>query len=173
NYTAYFSTQYRVIVDSQPAYLQIVVDGMTYNTTYPGWWNASEPHALGAPSPQPMGPDVRWVWESWSDGGLRSHAVSVTGPARFVAPRRGGYTAGYRQQEQVAPPVAMNWKPVLAAACSLILLLVGIYRSWRRPYPFRGSKHRSLVTFLLFSGAFVGGEAGTGILCLVTGVLAI
>jgi len=245
NYTAYFSTQYRVIVDSQPAYLQIVVDGMTYNTTYLGWWNASEPHALGAPSPQPMGPDVRWVWESWSDGGLRSHAVSVTGPARFVAPfrtevrvtvttspagmrvtvdgtemiapgtfwwsigtthtvsaaldqqvsgasfrmeswsdgggltheivatRPGVYTAVYRQQEQVAPPVAMNWKPFLAAVFSLILLLVGIYRSWRRPYPFRGSKHRSLVTFLLFSGAFVGGEAATGILSLVTGVLAI
>ena len=103
--------------------------------------------------------------ESWSDGGGLTHEI--------VATRPGVYTAVYRQQEQVAPPVAMNWKPFLAAVFSLILLLVGIYRSWRRPYPFRGSKHRSLVTFLLFSGAFVGGEAATGILSLVTGVLAI
>jgi len=242
NFTAYFTIQYRVVVATQPAGLGVVVDGTTYNDTYRGWWNASESRTLDAPSPQYSGPDVRWVWQSWSDGGAQSHPVTVGAPATFIAPfltevrvavttspaemrvivdgtdleapqtfwwtvgsshtlsapdlqERAGATyrmkswsdEGDREHEvivtrpgvytavfhEVLPPVSMNWKPFVAAAFSVVLLLVGLYRAWKRPFPFREPLRRSMKTFLLLTLPFASVEAATGVLSLVFGVLAV
>ena len=242
NYTAMFTTQYAVVVQALPVGLRVVVDGTPHDGQYTGWWNASEAHAIDAPSPQSTGPDARWAWTSWSDGGVRSHRVSVTEPRTFIAPfsrefrvtvttspsgmrvsvdgaefvapqtfwwgsgtthtlsapeaqdhegmplrigswsdggatehtvtivRPGSYVAKYG----VAPlPVVMNWKPIVAAAFATVLLLVGIARSWGRPYAFREPRHRGLKTFLLFSLPIVVAEAATGVASLAFGVLAI
>ncbi|HEY4705008.1 MAG TPA: hypothetical protein VII27_04655 [Thermoplasmata archaeon] len=242
NYTAFFATQLRVVLQTEPAGLGLFVDSRGYDAPYADWWNASEPHVIDAPSPQYTGPETRWAWQSWSDGGAQTRVVGVTAPttltARFRAEVRvtvttspegltvaadgtdwvgpqtywwtvgsshtldapdrqehGGsvyrleswsdtgarehavtvdgpatYTAVYRE---VPPPISMNWKPLVAAAFSCTLLLVGLYRSGRRPYRFREPLRRSLKTFLVLSLPFVAAEAGTGVLSLAFGVLAI
>jgi len=161
NYTATFRTELRVTVTTAPSGLRMLVDGAEMDAPQTFWWAMGSTHTLSAPEAQDL-EGIPLRMNSWSDGGAIEHTVTIAHPGTFVA-----------KYSEAPPPVLMNWKPFLAAAFSTVLLLVGIYRSWRRPYAFRTPRLRGLKTFLLLSLPAVVAEAGTGVASLLLGVLAI
>ncbi|MCK5291330.1 MAG: carboxypeptidase regulatory-like domain-containing protein [Thermoplasmata archaeon] len=78
-YTAQFSVQYEVVLDTSPTGLKAWVDGMEVSTPLAYWWDDGSLHDLDVTSPQPGPiPLQRYVWNSWSDAGPQSHQISVT-----------------------------------------------------------------------------------------------
>jgi len=71
------------------------------------------------------------------------------------------------------PNVAVNYKPIVALIFTIVLLLVGIRSSMRRPW--KGGKNRMEVVkaFLITSLPFVLAEGVTGIISFSTGDLSI
>jgi len=69
---------------------------------------------------------------------------------------------------------AYNWKPIIALIFALILLLIGILVSYKRPIKFTGILGRDrLYTFLGGVLPFVIAEIITGIISLITGLLSV
>jgi hypothetical protein len=65
-----------------------------------------------------------------------------------------------------------NWKPMIALLFTLILLILGILISHKRPRRFTGKLGKDrLYTFLVFSLPFVITETLTGIISFLTGLL--
>ena len=77
---AAYSEEYRVTVDTVPAGLWVQVDGAWYRSPQSFWLGRSSMHALSVNDTQGA---LRFV--SWSDGGGRSHAVAIGGPATYTA----------------------------------------------------------------------------------------
>jgi hypothetical protein len=75
--TASFTKQFQSSVAPDPEGLSVMVDGVAYTAKASFWWNDGSSHSLQAPTPQSVSPDVRWVWSSWSDGGLATHTVTA------------------------------------------------------------------------------------------------
>ena len=69
------------------------------------------------------------------------------------------------------PPPELNWKPLVAAVFAALLAIVGAWSSRRVPW-LTGSR-RALRAFAFTVLPFVVAEAGTGVLSLITGLLAI
>lgn len=65
----------------------------------------------------------------------------------------------------------VNWKPLIAAVFTVVLILVGLWTSKKRPWKGREDKRATLVAFFVFSMPFVVTEAITGLLSLLLGVL--
>ena len=65
----------------------------------------------------------------------------------------------------------VNWKPLIAAVFTVILILVGLWTSKKRPWKGRKDKKDMLVAFLVFSLPFVVIETITGLLSLFLGIL--
>ncbi len=82
-FTAFFITQHQVTVDAGP--VDVIIDGETSPSPYIGWWNQSEDHVINVTSPFNVGPDTRYVFSTWSDGGAQEHNVSVTSPTTISA----------------------------------------------------------------------------------------
>ena len=74
-------------------------------------------------------------------------------------------------EASASPPVVMNWKPFVAVVFAGTLALVGAAAARLAPWP-RGSRPR-LRAFVLAALPFIAVEAATGILSLLTGLLAI
>jgi hypothetical protein len=70
-----------------------------------------------------------------------------------------------------APPREANWKPLVAAVFASVLALVGAWSARHAPWP-RGSRPR-LRAFAFIALPFVAVEMATGVLSLLTGLLAI
>jgi len=72
-----------------------------------------------------------------------------------------------------APPRSpeTNWKPLVAAIFAAVLALTGAWSARRAPWP-RGSRPRSRA-FVLTALPFVAAEVATGVLSLLTGLLAV
>jgi hypothetical protein len=71
-----------------------------------------------------------------------------------------------------APPVPeTNWKPLVALMFSIILVLIGAGSARRAPWP-TGSRRR-LRAFFFVVFPFVAAEGTTGLVSLMTGLLAI
>jgi hypothetical protein len=83
-FIAYFDTEHEVTIATSPAGLTVVVDAVPYTAPAMFWWPAGSVHALDAPSPQGSG-GTRRAFFGWSDGGARTHLVTVTGPQAFTA----------------------------------------------------------------------------------------
>jgi uncharacterized repeat protein (TIGR02543 family) len=64
-------------VSTNPAGLQITVDGLTYTAPQTFHWAAGSSHSLSIPSPQSLTSDTRYIYSSWNDGGTRSHAITA------------------------------------------------------------------------------------------------
>jgi len=107
--------------------------------------------------------------------------------ASFTLPE-GEHTVGYRSVDnlgnaeaertlvvpaEVTLPVEFNWKPLVALAFTIVLALAGAWSSRRAPW--RGGKGRraTLDAFALTALPFVVLEAATGVVSLVSGLLAI
>ncbi len=67
--------------------------------------------------------------------------------------------------------VTVNWKPLIAAVFTVILIVVGLWTSKKRPWKGSEDKRGMLVAFLVLSMPFVVAEAITGLLSLLLGVL--
>jgi len=69
-------------------------------------------------------------------------------------------------------PVVLNVKPIIALIFAIVLLLLGIFVSLRRPIGFKGILRRDMVsTFLIGSLPFVIAEVIIGLVSLFTGLL--
>ena len=67
-------------VDTNPTGLQVLVDGQAYLAPHTFEWKTGDTHSLSAPSPQPVGPQTRFGFATWSDGGAATHDV-IVGPS--------------------------------------------------------------------------------------------
>lgn len=83
-YTASFLTEHEVTLATSPPGLELMEDGIPLPDPAILWWSQGTVHSIGAPSPQTSGP-VRYLFESWSDGGPQYRAITTTGPATLVA----------------------------------------------------------------------------------------
>lgn len=81
----------RHVVDSSPSGLRLIVDGASVTAPALFTWPAGSQHTISAPTPQAMAAGHRAVWQSWSDFGAITHAV--TAPATHAT-----YTANFREQ---------------------------------------------------------------------------
>jgi hypothetical protein len=75
---ANWQLQWEVTIDTNPTGLTIQVDGINHTAPYNAWLNDSQPHNIGAPSPQNAGPTIQYTWIQWSDVGSQFHDVVVT-----------------------------------------------------------------------------------------------
>jgi len=82
---ATFASEHKVLVATRPSSLQVVVDGVSFTAPAQFWWRFGSNHDLAAPSPQSGPPGSRYVWESWSSGGLQAHSVTVASPMQVTA----------------------------------------------------------------------------------------
>lgn len=70
--------------ESLPPGLDLTLDGTSVTTpsTVVSWMN----HSLSVEAPdQNDSTGTLWTWESWSDGGARTHSIQVTGAATYTA----------------------------------------------------------------------------------------
>ena len=65
-----------VTVTSNPAGLSILVDGTQATAPQTLAWTAGSSHTLSVSSPQ-GGPDTRYIFSGWTDGGAQSHPITV------------------------------------------------------------------------------------------------
>ena len=79
------------IVATSPPARQITVDDIGYTSPQTFDWTVASTHTIGLPSPQSDGSDMRYVFSSWSDGGVQTHTVTV--PASAAT-----YTANFETQ---------------------------------------------------------------------------
>ncbi|MFQ5910504.1 MAG: sialidase family protein, partial [Thermoplasmata archaeon] len=99
-FTATFAVEYLVNVNTNPAGLDVDVDGLIYNLAVnPFWWLDGSTHDLNAISPQTVTPDEQWAFVDWSDGGAQVHPVTVIGPATYTA----NYTTQYKISFTTSP----------------------------------------------------------------------
>ncbi len=80
-----------VTVNTSPAGLQTLVDRTPYSAPISLQWGLGSMHQLGGISPQYDLSGNIWVFQSWSDGGAYSHAVTT--PSNSLAPLK--FTATY------------------------------------------------------------------------------
>jgi hypothetical protein len=82
------------IVSNPTGFGFVKVDGVLTNTPVTFDWVSGSLHTLEALSPVSDNTGVRYVWSSWTDGGLQSHSFTVPGVSTQV-------TANYQIQYQV------------------------------------------------------------------------
>jgi len=73
----------------------------------------------------------------------------------------------------VRPEVAVNYKPIVALVFAIILAVVGLWSSKRKPWKGGKEKMGVVKAFAFTSLPFVLAEAGTGVVSLLTGQLSI
>jgi len=83
-FAALFDTEYEITITTSPPGLQVEVQGSTQGTPYAYWCQEGSTLSLGVPSPQTSG-QSRFVFDSWSDGGLQDHGVACSAPGGFSA----------------------------------------------------------------------------------------
>jgi uncharacterized repeat protein (TIGR02543 family) len=88
-FTANFGVEFEINVLTNPTGLNVTVDAGEYIAPYSFWCPQGSSAMLGAPSPQPQTPTMRYSWDSWSDMGTQSHPIicnmANTYTANFVA----------------------------------------------------------------------------------------
>ena len=64
---------------------QVIVDGTSMSAPHAAGWDEGSRHGIGVPSPQSGPAGVRYLYESWSDGGAQNHDVTAVAGASFTA----------------------------------------------------------------------------------------
>ncbi len=75
----------QVTVQTNPSGRSFTVDGTTYTSAQTFSWTSGSSHTIATSSPQNGSAGTRYVWGSWSDGGVISHSVAPTGNATYTA----------------------------------------------------------------------------------------
>src|SRR3990170_3720353 len=83
-YTAVYTAEYRLILETSPAGLTVVWDGANLTAPATIWCPDLSIRMIGAPSPQFLGGD-RYEFSSWSDGGAQTHPMMCLAPATITA----------------------------------------------------------------------------------------
>jgi len=84
--TAIYDTQYNITFETLPdPNLELVIDMVPYNAPQSFWFTVGTVVSVDATSPQTIDATSRWVWQSWSDGGGKSHPITITGVDTYVA----------------------------------------------------------------------------------------
>ncbi len=154
----------------------------------------SAPSTSVSPSAPPFSSDALFALSAEDAGsGVRRAEYRVDGgdwtsyAAPFTVPQ-GHHTIGYRSVDnlgntetertlevtiEAALPVEVNWKPLVALVFTLVLLAVGAWSAWRAPWGRAKAGRGSLKAFAIVALPFAIAEAGTGVVSLLTGLLAI
>ncbi|MFO1515295.1 MAG: hypothetical protein U1F83_20745, partial [Verrucomicrobiota bacterium] len=74
-----------VTVQTSPPDRSFTVDGTNYSSAQTFVWTAGANHTIATTTPQSGGADVRYLWNSWSDGGAISHVVHPSVGTTFTA----------------------------------------------------------------------------------------
>lgn len=110
--TANFGPGITITIDTNPAGLQVSVDGVSHTAPRTISWTAGAQHTIAAPSPQGGG-SLRRVFASWSDGGAQTHAMTVPGsPATYTA----AFTAQYLLTAASSPSAGGSVTPLPSSA---------------------------------------------------------
>ncbi len=84
--TAAFSRfQANVTFRTNPAGLQVLVDGAAYTTPVTIPWTTGASHTITAVDSQYNGSFTRYIWSTWSDSGARIHSISALRDTTFTA----------------------------------------------------------------------------------------
>jgi uncharacterized repeat protein (TIGR02543 family) len=75
--TATFVQTYSYVVTTNPSGLQFTVDGVAYTTPQTFIWEVGSTHTLSVLSPQNGVSGIRYLYNSWSDGGAQTHSVTA------------------------------------------------------------------------------------------------
>src|SRR5437867_3540632 len=70
---------------TNPAGLKVQIDGATYTSPAQKVVVIGSTHSVSTPDPQVINPTSRYIWTSWSDGGARTHTVTLDTDLRVVA----------------------------------------------------------------------------------------
>ena len=99
-----------VTFNTNPSGLSYRVDGTTFNSAHVFSWPSGSSHTISTTSPQSGGSGVRYVWQSWSDNGARSHTIAPTTSTAYTATFATQYhlTMNARTGGTVMP--ASGWK---------------------------------------------------------------
>ena len=89
--TANFGEVVQVTVRTDPAGLDVEVDGSTYTAPHTFTWLVGTQHQISTPEIQNEVNGERKVWTDWDDGGARSHAVTASSGTT-------SYTAHFKTQ---------------------------------------------------------------------------
>jgi hypothetical protein len=74
----YYSTKGPMhTIDSNPLERTLEVEGESYTAPISFYWIEGSTHTVNASSPQYVSSDVRYVFESWSDGGSQIHTITA------------------------------------------------------------------------------------------------
>lgn len=86
NFTAYFTPEYWLTVDTNVAGLMVRVNGMDYPAPYSFWCPDGSNPWLEATSPQYLGVlGERYVWSDWDNGGSQTHQYTCSAIATVTA----------------------------------------------------------------------------------------
>jgi len=70
---------------TNPAGLKVQIDGTTYTSPAEKVVSLGSTHSVSTPDPQAFGSSSRYLWTSWSDGGARTHTVTLDTDLSVVA----------------------------------------------------------------------------------------
>jgi hypothetical protein len=113
--TAFFTSQPAISITvtsdpTGPSFLS--VDGTPIATPHTYSWIPGATHTIAASSPVSGGTGVQYVWQSWNDGGMQSHTITVSSSVTT-------FTATFQQQYQLSinattggttdPPPGSHW----------------------------------------------------------------
>ncbi len=74
-----------VTIQTNPAGLGLLIDGASYTSPHIFSWAYGSAHTIAVPDTQSGGAGIRSLWAAWSDGGAKSHAVTVNRDSTFTA----------------------------------------------------------------------------------------
>jgi hypothetical protein len=94
-----------VTITSNPAGLDLVVDGTPVTTPQVLSWVSGSAHALSANSPVSKPGGAQYVWVSWSDGGAQAHIVSPSTSTTYTANYEAQATSQATTSAPYNPPV--------------------------------------------------------------------
>jgi concanavalin A-like lectin/glucanase superfamily protein/List-Bact-rpt repeat protein/flagellar hook capping protein FlgD len=99
----------QVTVQTNPASLSITVDGVSYTAGQTFTWSYGSDHTIGTTTPQGGAPGIRYVWNSWSDGGAITHTVAPTTDLTFTASFTTQYYLTMNSDPNGTVSPASNW----------------------------------------------------------------
>ncbi len=95
--TAFFTSQSEVsitVTSSPTGSGFLIVDGTSIVSPYTYSWTPGTTHTIAASSPVGGAAAIRYIWQSWSDGGAESHTITVPSSSNT-------FTANFQQQYQL------------------------------------------------------------------------
>ena len=83
--TANFAVNGQVRIETDPSGLRITVDGTEYTAPQDFNWTQGSTHTLSVATPQEGTDGLRYAYAHWSDGGARTHEITVGATQIYTA----------------------------------------------------------------------------------------